>query len=374
MDWNWQHPDWPHFRYRPDLLAGREAEFLRAGGVTAGAALHLPEDERVGLAIELIGTEALKTSEIEGQILDRDSVEASLRRHFGLQTDARRVGPAEQGISTMLAAVYRNHASVLTEAMLFEWHRGLMDGRSDIATVGAYRTHKEPMQIVSGPLYAPKVHFEAPPSVAVPAEMKAFLGWFERTAPGGETPLPALLRAGLAHLRFETIHPFEDGNGRIGRAIAELALAQGLGQPALTALAFVLQRHRSRYYEELAAASRRVDVDAWLAWFADRVLEAQRRTIASIEFVIAKTRLLDRLRGRINARQEKVLLRLMRDGPEGFEGGLSAGKYSAITGAPAATARRDLAELVAIGALVRTGEYKGTRYWVPFATSSGGTA
>ena len=367
MDWNWQHPDWPHLRYRPDLLAGREAEFLRGSGVVAGAALHLADDERVTLSIELMASEALKTSEIEGEILDRDSVQSSLRRHFGLQTDGRRIGPAEQGVAEMLTAVYRHYASVLTESMLFEWHRGLMQGRTDVAVVGGYRLHEEPMQVVSGPLYAPRVHFEAPPSAFVPREMKDFLLWFERTAPSGEAPLPPLLRAGLAHLRFETIHPFEDGNGRIGRAIAEMALAQGAGQPALNTLSFVLQRHRSRYYRELSAASRTIDVDGWLDWFAERVLEAQRRTIASIEFVIAKTRLLDRLQGRINARQEKALLRVMRDGPDGFEGGLSAGKYRAITGATAPTARRDLADLVALGALVRSGEYKATRYAVPFA-------
>ena len=104
MDWNWQHPDWPHLRYRPDLLAGREAEFLRGSGVVAGAALHLADDERVTLSIELMASEALKTSEIEGEILDRDSVQSSLRRHFGLQTDGRRIGAAEQGIAAMLTS------------------------------------------------------------------------------------------------------------------------------------------------------------------------------------------------------------------------------------------------------------------------------
>jgi Fic family protein len=145
-----------------------------------------------------------------------------------------------------------------------------------------------------------------------------------------------------------------------------MALAQGAGRPALTALSLVLQRHRSRYYDALSSGSRTLEVDAWLDWFADRVLEAQRSALASIEFVIHKTRLLDRLRGRLNPRQEKALLRVMRDGPGGFVGGLSAGKYTALTGASAATAGRDLAELVEWGALVRTGEKRGTRYSLPF--------
>jgi Fic family protein len=175
-----------------------------------------------------------------------------------------------------------------------------------------------------------------------------------------------MTRAGLAHLYFESLHPFEDGNGRVGRAIADMALAQGAGRPAFTALSLVLQRHRSHYYDALSSASRSLEVDAWLDWFADRVLEAQRSALASIEFVIHKTRLLDRLRGRLNLRQEKALLRVMRDGPGGLVGGLSAGKYTALTGASAATAGRDLAELVEWGALVRTGEKRGTRYALPF--------
>lgn len=366
MQWNWQHPDWPRFRYRPEALAAREAEFLRGSGVAVGAASHLPDDERLTVVLELIGTEALKTSEIEGETLDRDSVQSSLRRQFGLQADGRRVGPAERGVAAMLSSVYRNFNGPLNEALLFEWHRELMQGRTDLAQLGGYRTHDEPMQIVSGPVYEPKVHFEAPPSAVIPREMAAFLDWFAASAADGAGPLPAVTRAGLAHLHFESLHPFEDGNGRVGRAIAEMALAQGAGRPALTALSLVLQRQRSAYYNALEAASRSLEVDAWLDWFADRVLEAQRSALASIEFIIHKTRLLDRLRGRLNARQEKALLRLMRDGPGGFVGGLSAGKYTALTGASPATATRDLAELVEWGALVRTGERKGTRYGLPF--------
>ena len=280
MQWNWQHPDWPRFRYRLDAFAAREAEFLRGSGVAVGAASHLPEDERLTVVLELIGTEALKTSEIEGETLDRDSVQSSLRRQFGLQTDGRRVGPAERGVAAMLSSVYRNFNGPLTEALLFEWHRELMQGRTDLAQLGGYRTHDEPMQIVSGPVYEPKVHFEAPSSTVIPREMAAFLDWFAATAPDGAAPLPAMTRAGLAHLYFESLHPFEDGNGRVGRAIAEMALAQGAGRPAFTALSLVLQRHRSRYYEALSAASRSLEVDAWLDWFVDRVLEAQRSALA----------------------------------------------------------------------------------------------
>src|SRR5690606_30554834 len=131
-----------------------------------------------------------------------------------------------------------------------------------------------------------------------------------------------LVRAGLAHLYFESIHPFEDGNGRVGRALAEKALAQGVGEPTLTALSLTIERHRKAYYEQLSAASRQLAVDAWLGWFASIVLEAQGYTLRWIEFLLAKARLMDRLLGQINARQEKALLRMMEEGPDGFRGGL----------------------------------------------------
>ena len=369
MTWNWQRPDWPQFHYSPERLAQREGLFLRQSGVVVGTVRHLPDAERLPLVVELMSTEALKTSEIEGELLNRDSVQSSLRRQFGLQTDARRVEPAEQGIAELLTDLYRSFAAPLSDDTLFRWHRWLMQGRTDLRVVGGYRTHPEPMQVVSGPIHEPKVHFEAPPSPAVPTEMAAFIDWFNAAAPTGERPLPALARAGLAHLYFESVHPFEDGNGRLGRAIAEKALAQGAGQPSLTALSLLIQQRRKAYYAQLEAANKGLEVvDDWLDWFSDLVLAAQAHTLSWLEFLIEKTRLLDRLRGKLNNRQEKALLRLFQEGPEGFRGGLSASKYVALTGASAATAGRDLAQLVELGALRRTGQLKGTRYWLPFGS------
>ncbi len=161
--------------------------------------------------------------------------------------------------------------------------------------------------------------------------MARFVAWFNRTAPAGSAPAAALTRSGIAHLYFESIHPFEDGNGRIGRAIAEKALAQSFGHPTLIALAATILSRRKAYYAALEAANKANEVTAWLAWFAGIVLEAQRRTTARVEFLIEKTRLLDRLRGQLNQRQEKALLRMLREGPEGLKGGLSAGNYVTIS-------------------------------------------
>jgi Fic family protein len=370
MRWNWRDPNWPNFRFRPAPLAEREGLFLRQSGVVVGTVRHVPDEERLPLIIELISTEALKTSEIEGEILNRESVQSSLRRQFGLQSDRPRATPAEQGISEMLADLYRRWGYPLGDATLFQWHRWLMQGRTELRTIGGYRKHPEPMQVVSGRIDRPKVHFEAPPSSLVAAEMARFCRWFNDTSPNGEAPLPALARAGLAHLYFESIHPFEDGNGRIGRGIAEMALAQGAGQPSLTALSLMIHRHRKDYYVQLEAANKTLDVDPWLNWFADLVLAAQAHTLQGLDFLLANTRLRDRLRGQLNARQEKALSRIMRAGVDGFVGGLSASKYMALTGAPPATARRDLGHLVELGALRRTGQLKGTRYWLTHAPNA----
>lgn len=362
MRWNWQQRDWPKFTWQEPRLAQAEQQFLLGAGTLVGAVKHLNGDEREQITIEAISTEAVTTSEIEGEMLDRASVQSSIRRHFGLQTDKRRVGPAEQGIAEMMVDLYRSYAAPLSNEMLFAWHRMLVSGRRDLKDVGCYRTGGDPMQVVSRAIYEPKVHFEAPPSSRVKSEMQRFIAWFNRTGPGGREPLPALTRAGTAHLYFESVHPFEDGNGRIGRCLAEKSLAQSLGQPTLIALAATILAKRKSYYGALEAANTKNEITTWLAWFAGVVIEAQSRTMALVEFLIDKAKLLDRLRGHLNQRQEKVLLRMLREGPDGFVGGLSAGKYATIAGASPATATRDLVELVVQGALVRTGERKHTRY------------
>jgi Fic family protein len=332
--------------------------------VFAGTLKHLSPPDQEQLTVEAISTEALTTSEIEGEILDRASVQSSIRRQFGLATDQRRVPAAEQGISEMMVDLYRSFAEPLADDMLFSWHRLLFKERGGLKDVGRYRTGADAMEVVSGPIHAPRVHFEAPPSTCVPEEMARFVTWFNRSAPAGSEPLAALTRAGIAHLYFESIHPFEDGNGRIGRAIAEKALAQSFGQPTLIALAATILSRRKAYYTALEAANQGNEVTAWLLWFAGIAIEAQRRTTARVEFLIEKTRLLDRLHGQFNARQEKALLRMLREGPEGFKGGLSAGNYVTISGASPATATRDLADLVEKGALLRVGERRHARYHI----------
>ncbi len=339
-----------------------EEQFLLGAGVVIGTVKHLSADEHNQLFVEVMSGEALTTSEIEGEILNRASVQSSVQRQLGLAADKRRATPAEQGIAEMMVDLFRSSAEPLSNKMLLRWHQMVVAGRKDLIDIGRYRTGKEPMQVISGRVGAQKVHFEAPPSKQVRSEMKRFISWFNQTSARSAESLPAITRAGIAHLYFESIHPFEDGNGRIGRAIAEKAMAQSFGQPLLVAFATTILAHQKSYYEALERANKRVDVNEWLTWFADIALEAQRRTITQVEFLIAKTKLLDRLRGHINDRQLKALLRIFREGADGFKGGLSAGNYGTITGASPATTTRDLADLTEKGALVRTGERKHARY------------
>jgi Fic family protein len=363
MAWNWTLPGWPDFRYDPAALEQAEARFLLSSGEVLGAVHHVGAQERTQLRIELLSDEAMQTSAIEGEMLDRRSVQSSLRRHLGLAPDGYPAKPRETGVAEMMVDVYSGFADPLTHEELFRWHRMLLSHDRQLDRIGGYRSHAEAMQIVSGRFDRPTVHFEAPPSDRVGAEMDRYVAWFNSTADGAGR-LPALTRAGLGHLYFESIHPFEDGNGRLGRALAEKALAQTIGQPSLIALAFTIEKARKAYYDQLEHHQRTLDITDWLVWFAGIVLEAQQVTLDRVGFFIAKARFYDRHRDRLNPRQEKAVARIFREGPAGFTGGLSAEKYLKITGTSRATATRDLQDLVEKGALHRTGERRHTRYWL----------
>jgi len=199
MTWNWQQTNWPNFTWDRDKLARAEILFAEQAGVVIGATQHLDQENREALTIEIMSGEACDTSAIEGEMLDRDSVQSSIRRQLGLKAD-RRAGPAEAGIAEMMVDLCRRLTEPLDHETLFSWHRMVVNGRRDLGEVGLYRRHADPMQIVSGPIHRPHVHFEAPPSDRIKEEMDRFLAWFGETAPGRKHPLPAVTRAGLAQL------------------------------------------------------------------------------------------------------------------------------------------------------------------------------
>ena len=360
MKWNWQRKDLPNFRYDATVLTELENGFLRESGTLLGAFKHLGSKQRKSITIDLICDEALKTSEIEGEFLDRESLQSSIRKQLGLQANGKKIPPAEQGIAEMMVDLYENFDTTLDHRILHNWHRMLLNGRKDLKEIGHYRCNPEPMQVVSGSIHAPKVHFEAPPSASVFREMDDFLKWFQKT----RDAIPVLTRAGIAHAYFVSIHPFEDGNGRIGRAISEKAMSEKLGQPTLIALAQTIEKNKKAYYEALQGINRANEITSWLLYFANTVLDAQKATMNLVEFAIAKAKLYDRLRDQLNARQAKVIARLFKEGPGGFTGGLSAENHISITKTSRATATRDLSDLVRKGALTKTGALKHTRYYL----------
>lgn len=364
MPWNWTLPDWPNFTCDVAALALCEERFLLSSGKILGAVHHVTPSDRAQLRIELLSDEAMKTSAIEGEILDRLSVQSSLRRHLGLAPDSYPTKPREQGVAEMMVDVYSSFSAPLDHVTLHRWHGMLLSHDRRLYSVGQYRQHADAMQIVSGRIDRPTVHFEAPPSVQVAREMERFVSWFNRTGPGGDMPLGALMRAGLGHLYFESIHPFEDGNGRVGRALAEKSLAQSIGQPSLIALAFTIEKERKAYYEQLELHQKTLDATGWLLWFAGIVAQAQEVTLGRVTFFIQKARFYDRHRDHLNPRQEKALARMFREGQSGFKGGLSAENYLKMTGTSRATATRDLQDLVDKRALSRTGERRYSRYWL----------
>lgn len=364
MIWNWQQKSWPEFIYDAKAFSGFENQFLQKAGFIQGCLEHIDAQDKESLTINLMSEEAFKTSEIEGEILNRDSLLSSIKKQFGLKTDNRKIPAAEQGISEMMVDLYHHYDLALEHKHLFHWHEMLMNGRRDLANIGSYRTHGDAMQIVSGSIHEPKIHFEAPASKVVNQEMSAFITWFNQTGPTGEKVLPMLTRSGIAHLYFESIHPFEDGNGRIGRAISEKALSQNLGRPTLIAIAHTIEKQKKAYYAALQSGSRELDISEWLDYFCQMVLSAQDYTQSCIDFLIAKAKFYKHHADTFNLRQTKVIERVFREGVEGFKGGLSAENYIQITGASRATATRDLQSLVKQGALTKIGERKYTRYFL----------
>ncbi len=362
VQWNWQKGDWPIFTYDSSKIEKLEREFSKQSGFSLGIARHLSSEDQNDIIVELVSNEALKTSEIEGEFLDRESLQSSIKREFGLgMRNHFNAKPAEAGIAEMMKDIFTNYASSLTKKTLCSWHKMLMSGRKNIA-IGKYRAHSEAMQVVSGRDDKPKVHFEAPPSADVPKEMKQFIEWFNESAPEGKEPLTPLLKAGIAHNYFVSIHPFEDGNGRIGRGIVEKSLSQNMGQPTLIALSSSINDKRRDYYEELTAQSTGNNITKWLIYFGQTIIDAQKQTIKLVDFIITKAKFFDIHKENINPRQLKAINRILEEGPKGFCGGMSAKNYRAITKTPAATATRDLQDLVNKGIFVKTGQLKSTRY------------
>ncbi len=341
---------WPHFRWDVEALAARLAAVRHRQGRLVGRmeALGFPVQSQATL--EMLTEDVVTTSAIEGETLDRQQVRSSLARRLGIDIGAlAKADRHVEGIVEVMLDATQNYEKKLTAERLFGWHAALFPtGRSGMTriTVGAWRRDRAgPMQVVSGPPGKEHVHFEAPAAPRLAREMKAFLDWFN-----GNRGIDSVLKSGLAHLWFVTVHPFDDGNGRIARAIADMALARSERSPQrFYSMSAQIRAERSAYYAILEATQKAgLDVTRWLDWYLgclDRAFDGAETILAS---VLKKARFWRKhASAEFNERQRKMLNRLF----DGFEGKLTSSKWATITKCSADTALRDIADLVERGIL-----------------------
>ena len=357
----WQRPDWPQWRFDAVALAVPLAQVHRAQGQLAGRMAALGLVQRDQATLQALTQEVITTSAIEGEALDLSAVRSSIARRLGVDIGA--LAPADRhvnGVVDMVLDATQHYAQPLTAERLFGWHAALFptgySGRVRIQ-VGAWRNDAAgPMQVVSGPMGREKVHYQAPPATALPAETAAFLQWFN-AAPAGD----AIIHAALAHLWLVTLHPFDDGNGRISRAVGDMALARAEGTAQrFYSLSAQIQRERKQYYDQLEATQRgTLDVTPWLEWFLGCLLRAVQGADGLLVGVLDKAQFWQRWAGTpMNARQTLMLNHVLDRALDGMEGKLTNAKitnavWAAVGKCSADTALRDINDLLARGVLRR---------------------
>jgi Fic family protein len=366
MRWIWQQSGWPDFRYDKRALEDRELEFRINSERLAGCFDALPMASQEDATIDLMLSEAIKTSAIEGEDLDRESVRSSLLSLIASDMLPDNSDQKAAGAASLLVDVRKNWQTSLTHDLLGKWQSmAVPEQRYTSILRGVYRNDPSPMQIVSGPYGHEKIHYEAPPATQVPDEMAGFIDWSNHISLSNrDKRLSGIARAGIAHLWFEVIHPFDDGNGRVGRAIADHALSQSLGYPTTACLATAIDGEKKSYYLQLEKASRgSLDVNVWLDYFSDMVIKAQEIAREEVDFVLAKTRFYEAYGDQLTDRQARMVSRVFAEGRKGFEGGITTKKYEAISKCPNRTASRDLSDLVAKGIIIPLpGGGRTTRY------------
>ncbi|MDB4349686.1 Fic family protein [Omnitrophica bacterium] len=355
MPYLWEERDWPRFRWQSErlikslgrarLLQGKILSRVRSLGI------ELSRESRSEILIE----EALKTAAIEGQKLDKELVRSSVARRLGLPTGGlKAIDRNAEGLIDVIMDATNNYKKPLTAKRLKSWQAALFpSGFSGLVKIHIGQWRKEAgMQVVSGPIGREKVHFEAPPADRVSSEMQKFISWWE----GGSKGVDGLLRAAIAHFYFVTIHPFEDGNGRIARALTDMALAQDEDlSKRYYSLSSRIMAERDAYYDILEKSQKgTLDITEWLLWFLECYSRAISDSETAVSKVLQKAAFWQRHAQTIlNKNQQKVINRLLEAGPKGFAGGLSTRKYVAIAKVSRATAYRDITDLLKKKILVR---------------------
>jgi Fic family protein len=348
-----QWKDWPRFRWAEERLLRPLAAVRHRQGRLVGLMQGLGFSLRAEAVLQTLTQDVMKSSEIEGEVLDRQQVRSSIARRLGIDIGA--LAPADRnvdGIVEMMLDATQNYQAPLTKERLFAWHAALFPtGRSGMRPIraGVWRNDERgPMQVVSGPIGREHVHYEAPGAAKVARQMGTFLKWFN----GDDAAVDPVLKAGIAHLWFVTIHPFDDGNGRIARAIADMALARSEQSPQrFYSMSAQIRLERKVYYDMLEGTQKGdLDITPWLEWFLSCLDRAFGGSDSVLANVLAKSRFWQaHVSGTFNERQRDMINRLL----EGFEGKLTSTKWAKIEGCSQDTASRDIDNLVKRGILVK---------------------
>ena len=359
--YNWQLKKWPDFEYKSNAIDNIVIEFASETGEVKGIIDALPPNFKQDAVIQFMIDEAIKTSAIEGEYYSRQDVMSSIKNQLGIGDGTNIRDKNARGIAELMVEVRENFSTPLTEQLIKGWH-AMLFSRSRYILAGSYRTGVDPMVIISGRYGKKVIHYEAPPSNRIPKEMEQFVNWYNNYKTTPKDIRSALIKTAIAHLYFESIHPFEDGNGRIGRAIADKCLSESLGRVLALSISTAIEQNKSAYYDALKTVQKSLDITNWIVYFCSTILLAQKSAKQVIRFILNKAKFLDQHRENLNDRQLKVILKMFDKKIEGFEGGMTAKKYIAITKTSKATATRDLQDLVSKGIFIALGGGRSVRY------------
>ncbi|TJZ63566.1 Fic family protein [Sphingobacterium olei] len=366
MMYIWQYQDWPNFTYSLTELPPISVKFAQEMGEINGIVSVLDDNLKIETLLEILIAEAIKTSEIEGEYMSREDVMSSIKRNLGLKDNTIVRDKRVAGIAELMTFVRQSYNKDLTVQMILDWHSSLMNAFPKVSA-GKWREGTEPMQVISGAYGKEIVHYEAPPSSDVLIQMNMFVSWFQEQAiPAKDHVTKALVKSAITHLYFESIHPFEDGNGRIGRALAEYALSNTLQIPLLLSISKVIEKNKQQYYDALKRAQSSLEITDWIIYFTQVILDAQIEAKHIVEFAVNKAKFFDRFKDKLNEREFKAINRMLESGVDGFKGGMTAKKYIAITKTSKATATRDLRHLNELGVFRTTGLGRSVRYELIF--------